>query len=265
MKALLLAAGLGTRLRPLTNSWPKCLMPIKSRPLLEYWLSILKQNSINNVLVNRHHHSEIVEEFLQQPQFEGWVESVYEKELLGTAGTLRQNADFFQQDSVLMVHADNWCCCGFEEFMSYHNYNRPDDTLITMMIFDCQNPTSCGVVELDDRDIVVGFYEKDNNPPGRLANAAVYIIESEVLHWIENNRTVSDFSTEVLPHFMGKIATWKNCNIHKDIGTIEMLSSAQKDNCEPPCWDEHSSWQEKFIKHPVHQEIMTVVKRDSNE
>ena len=94
MKALLLAAGLGTRLRPLTNDWPKCLMPIKGRPLLEYWLSILKQNNINNVVVNRHHHAGIIEDFLQQKQFEGWVRSVYEKELLGTAGTLRNNAEF---------------------------------------------------------------------------------------------------------------------------------------------------------------------------
>jgi len=255
VKALLLAAGLGTRLRPLTNSWPKCLMPIRGRPLLEYWLSILNKSSINDVLINRHHYAEIVEEFLQQSQFEGWVQSVYEKELLGTAGTLRKNAGFFQKDSLLMAHADNWCCCNFEDFISYHNHNRPDDTLITMMTFDCQNPTSCGIVELDDQNIVIGFHEKTKNPPGILANAAVYIIEPEVLNWIENNPKIDDFSTEVLPHFTGKIATWKNSHIHKDIGTIEMLQSAQQDKCEPPYWDASSSWQDKFDSHPIHEEI----------
>ena len=255
MKALLLAAGLGTRLRPLTNSWPKCLMPIKGRPLLEYWLSILKQGSINNVLVNRHHHADIVEVFLQQPEYEGWVQSVYERELLGTAGTLRKNSDFFKQESLLIAHADNWCCCNFEDFISYHNHKRPANTLITMMTFDCQNPTSCGIVELDDQNIVIGFHEKVKNPPGKLANAAVYIIEPEVLSWIESNPTIDDFSTEVLPHFIGKIATWKNNKVHKDIGTIEMLLSAQQDNCELPHWSGIKGWQEKFSAHPIHKEI----------
>ena len=251
----MLSAGLGTRLRPLTNSWPKCLMPIKGRPLLEYWLSILKQGSINNVLVNRHHHADIVEVFLQQPEYEGWVQSVYERELLGTAGTLRKNSDFFKQESLLIAHADNWCCCNFEDFISYHNHKRPANTLITMMTFDCQNPTSCGIVELDDQNIVIGFHEKVKNPPGKLANAAVYIIEPEVLSWIESNPTIDDFSTEVLPHFIGKIATWKNNKVHKDIGTIEMLLSAQQDNCELPHWSGIKGWQEKFSAHPIHKEI----------
>jgi len=230
-------------------------MPIKGRPLLEYWLSILKQGSINNVLVNRHHHADIVEVFLQQPEYEGWVQSVYERELLGTAGTLRKNSDFFKQESLLIAHADNWCCCNFEDFISYHNHKRPANTLITMMTFDCQNPTSCGIVELDDQNIVIGFHEKVKNPPGKLANAAVYIIEPEVLSWIESNPTIDDFSTEVLPHFIGKIATWKNNKVHKDIGTIEMLLSAQQDNCELPHWSGIKGWQEKFSAHPIHKEI----------
>jgi len=65
-RALLLAAGFGTRLKPLTDIWPKCLMPIRNRPLLEYWLSILQKSGISNVLVNTHYLSEHVERFLEQ-------------------------------------------------------------------------------------------------------------------------------------------------------------------------------------------------------
>ena len=96
VRALLLAAGLGTRLRPLTDHWPKCLMPIGERPLLEYWLETLWQSGVREVLVNLHYLSTVVEEFLDRPRFQGWVHSVRETELLGTAGTLRANADFFQ-------------------------------------------------------------------------------------------------------------------------------------------------------------------------
>ena len=130
-----------------------------------------------------------------------------------------------------------------------------------MMTFDCQNPTSCGIVELDNQNIVVGFHEKVNNPPGTLANAAVYIIEPEVLKWVENNPKIDDFSIEVLPHFIGKIATWKNNQIHKDVGTIEMLQSAQQDSCSPPIWDA-DDWQEKFNAHPIHNEITRIAEKE---
>ena len=103
IKALLLAAGLGTRLSPFTDQWPKCLMPIGERPLLEYWLETLYSTNIKNVLVNLHHHSAIVRDFLNRPRFENWVNSIYEESLLGTAGTLRSNKAFFQ--IAILVHA----------------------------------------------------------------------------------------------------------------------------------------------------------------
>jgi len=121
-----------------------------------------------------------------------------------------------------------------------------------MMTFDCDVPTSCGIVELDEKGVVIDFHEKVKNPPGKLANAAVYIIEPEVLKWIEENSHVTDFSTEVLPQFIGKIATWKNGNIHRDIGTVEMLTKAQLDSCALPSWGDQDLWQQDFMKHPIH-------------
>ena len=254
-KALLLAAGLGTRLSPLTDIWPKCLMPIHGRPLLEYWLGILHKTDIDNVLVNTHYYSEYVVDFLQQSQFKDWVHSVYEERLLGTAGTLRENADFFQNYTVMLAHADNWTCCDFSNFLSYHHNQRPKGAVITMMTFNSPDPSSCGIVELDKNGIVVGFHEKVQNPPGRLANAAVYLIEPEAMEWVKNNPNISDFSTEVITQFIGKIATWENQNIHRDIGTVEALKEAQMDKCETPPWTEESSWQQDFLSNSIHKLI----------
>ena len=254
-KALLLAAGLGTRLKPLTDIWPKCLMPIKNRPLLEYWLGILHKTDIDNVLVNTHYFSEYVEDFLNQPQFKDWVHSVYEENLLGTAGTLRENADFFLNSTVMLAHADNWTCCDFPNFLSYHHNQRPKGTVITMMTFNCPNPLLCGIVELDKNGVVVGFHEKVQNPPGRLANAAVYLIEPEVTEWIKNNPKISDFSAEVIAQFMGKIATWENKEIHRDIGTINSLIKAQNDSCDFSLWSEDNSWQQSFLTNQIHRLI----------
>lgn len=101
MKSLLLAAGLGTRLRPFTDVWPKCLMPIGQKPLLEIWLESMQKVGIDQVLVNLHYHAEAVQAFLQRTFFSSWVNSVYEEQLLGTAGTLRENAAFLRSSTIL--------------------------------------------------------------------------------------------------------------------------------------------------------------------
>ena len=252
-KALLLSAGLGSRLRPLTDIWPKCLMPIRSRPLLEYWLSMLSKNNVQNVLVNTHYLSKYVNKFLTQDKFKNWVDITYEKELLGTAGTVRKNKDFYKNSTLLLIHADNWVCCNFTNFLNFHHEKRDKNTLITMMTFTCDNPAACGIVELDKKGIVINFHEKVEKPPGNLANAAIYLIEPQVVEWIANNPDVNDFSTEVLPYFLGQISTWENKEVHRDIGTIEELKKAQIDNCDLPIWTEKNTWQQSFNKNIIQE------------
>ena len=94
-----------------------------------------------------------------------------------------------------------------------------------------------------------------DNPPGNLANGAVYLLEPEVHKWIEENPDISDFSTEVLPHFIGRIATWKNSGIHKDIGAPPMLKLAQFDSQPTSCWPEADLWQKEFLSNPIHKQI----------
>jgi mannose-1-phosphate guanylyltransferase len=255
VRALLLAAGLGTRLCPLTDDWPKCLMPIGERPLLEYWLETLYSTNVREVIVNLHHHSEIVQEFLNRPSFKDWVSSVYEKTLLGTAGTLRANKDFFQDCTTLLVHADNWCQCDFAGFLNYHRKNRPEHCSITMMTFESSTPETCGIVETDSDGVVFAFHEKSNNPPGNNANGAVYLLEPVVFKLIEEHPVISDFSTEVLPHFIGRIATWNNSGIHRDIGALPLLRRSQSDPKPTTCWPGTDTWQEKFLSNPIHDKI----------
>ena len=155
IRALLLAAGLGTRLKGLTDDWPKCLMPVGGVPLLEHWIGIMTSLGIGPTLVNVHHHSEKVIDFLGRSKFVGNVEYVYEDKLLGTAGTLRENRSFFGDKTLLLAHADNWCQCDFDSFVDYHRRFRPKDCPITMMTFGTRDPEACGVVEKDVNGIVV--------------------------------------------------------------------------------------------------------------
>ena len=180
MRALLLAAGLGTRLRPMTDTTPKCLVPVGDKPLLQIWLERLSEAGIGPFLINTHYLAEQVHEFIQSSPYRNQVTLVHEPKLLGTAGTLIRNLDFFQGEDALIIHADNYCLADFRAFKQAHE-KRPAPCLMTMMTFQTDDPQSCGIVEVDDIGVVTGFHEKVKNPPGNLANGAIYILSKSML------------------------------------------------------------------------------------
>ena len=221
MKTILLAAGFGTRLRPLTDNIPKCLVPIKGKPLLQIWLERLSDADFKEFLINTHYLSNQVNDFIYSSKFKDKCIIKYEKTLLGTAGTLLSRLNFIGEDECMLIHADNYCLADFKEFIKSHN-QRPSYCLMTMMTFRTDTPSSCGIVELDDKNVVIGFHEKVEHPPGNLANGAIYILSSELLKIVkEKYATATDFSTEILHHFIGKIYTYETNEDFEDIGTLE--------------------------------------------
>ena len=228
MRALLLAAGLGTRLRPLTDTMPKCLVPIKGQPLLGIWLERLMQASIGPFLINTHHLAEQVETFVEASVYHNQIRLVKETELQGTAGTLIANLDFFQGKDGLLIHADNYCLADFKAFQQAHS-NRPPECLMTMMTFRTTDPSSCGIVELDERGVVIGFHEKVAKPQGNLANGAVYILSAELLARMSTDlNAATDFSTEVLNRFVGKIYSYETSAVFLDVGTPGTYEQANR-------------------------------------
>lgn len=229
MRALLLAAGLGSRLRPLTDTIPKCLVPIAGKPLLDYWFDMLHAAGVREILVNLHYHHEKVIEHIRRRQDKEGIETVYEKDLLGTGGTLLKNRNFFRDDPLMLVHADNLSAFDVTAFLNAHA-SRPAGSLITMMTFRTDIPETCGIVELDSDNRVIAFHEKVKNPPGNLANGAVYIIEPVIMDFLSSlKKEFIDFSTEVLPHYLGKIYTYENKIYHRDIGNPESYAQAQRE------------------------------------
>lgn len=228
MRALLLAAGFGTRLRPLTNTMPKCLVPIKGQPLLGIWLERLTQAGIGPFLINTHYLSKQVEVFINDNPYQDKIKLVNELELLGTAGTLINNLEFFYGEDGMLIHADNYCLADFSAFLDAH-LNRPPECVITMMTFRTDDPVSCGIVELDARGVVIDFHEKVNNPPGNLANGAIYILSAELLKQLDNDlHSVKDFSTEVLTRYVRRIYSYETSAVFLDIGTPERYELANK-------------------------------------
>ncbi len=227
--AILLAAGYGTRLRPLTDVLPKCLVPIRGRPLIDYWLEPLFAAGAERVLVNAHYKADLVGRYLELTPWRAHIEIVFEETLLGTAGTLMANQSFVGSNPCLLSHADNLSVFPVTEFLDAHE-QRPEAAILTMMTFMTTDPQSCGIVVTDDDGLVLEFHEKVEDPPGRLANGAVFVIDRSFIDAIEAmQKPVVELSTDVLPHLIRRIFTWENRFYHRDIGSLANLAEAAQD------------------------------------
>jgi mannose-1-phosphate guanylyltransferase len=227
VRALLLAAGFGTRLRPITDHIPKCLVPIHGQPLLGYWLDRLLSDGVERALINTHYLPAVVDDFVSANPWREKIDVVYEEVLLGTGGTVLRNRAFFADAPFMVAHADNLTRFNVREFIDAHR-NRPADVDITMMTFDTDAPETCGIVELDIRGVVIGFHEKSASPPGCRANAAVYIFEPAVVDFLASLRKdVIDLSLEVIPHYLGRMHCFHNADYHRDIGNPASLRLAE--------------------------------------
>ena len=228
MRAILLAAGFGTRLRPLTEKIPKCLVPIKGRPLLDIWLDNLIKNNIKPCLVNTHYLAKHVEHFIESSDYIDNVMLSHEEILLGTAATLTKNLDYFEGEDGMLIHADNYSLFCIRKFVEAH-YKRPKDCFITALGFRTENPSACGIFRVNKDNIAIEFQEKNSKNIGNLANAAVYILSNEFQEIFKRDFSGAiDFSSEVLPSFVKNIFVHETKELFLDIGTTDNYIKANK-------------------------------------
>lgn len=227
MKALILAAGLGTRLRPITNNKPKCLLTINGQPLLDIWIKKLMKNSIDEIFINTHFLSNQVNNFIKKMNYPFEIKTLFEKKLLGTAGTIKKNLNLFMKDDLLLIHGDNLMQDDLSEIINSH-FNRPSECLMTMLTFQTNTPHTCGIVEIDENKILKSFIEKPKNSVNRRANAAIYILSPDMLEELDKESdNVFNFSEEVIPKYLNKIYTYHTKKKFIDIGTKESFKEAQ--------------------------------------
>lgn len=225
---LLMAAGLGTRLRPITDTIPKCLVPIAGRPLLDYWFDRFEEAGLREVLINTHHLPEQVRAYIAQVNARGpfRVREAHEPTLLGSAGTVAANPDLAEgAEAVLIVYGDNLSGVDLGALLRFH---RAHGDPFTMMLFRTQYPEKCGIAELDEGGRIVSFVEKPKHPRSNLANAGIYALTPEAYREIAAMRAF-DLGFDVLPKFVGRMRGWEWGGYHRDIGTPESLRQAEED------------------------------------
>jgi len=194
MRALLLAAGYGVRLRPFTEHTPKPLLPVLNVPIIEYGLRLLRAHGIAEIAVNLHYLGEQVEEHLGDgSRFGVSIRYSWEPEILGTGGGIKRVADFLGGGTFLVMNADTLCDCDLTAAVARH---RERGGIATMLVRDDPRVAQFGAVEYDARGRIVQIAGKVEDPPpceGRLARAlftGVHIMEPRALDYIPDGRRV---------------------------------------------------------------------------
>jgi histidinol-phosphate phosphatase family protein len=226
IKALLLAGGLGTRLQPLTNLIPKCLVPIADRPLLDFWVDCLFEAGIQEARINTHALAEQVRSYISHVNHRGPIHLVesYEPALLGSAGTVTANPDLADlADQVVIIYTDNLSDIDLRPLVTFHS--RHTDPF-TISLFRAPNPRACGIAELDTEGRVISFVEKLEDPVSDLANAGIYVVDADLYREIATFKAF-DLGFDVLPRLVGRMRGWVWGGYHRDIGDHRSLELAR--------------------------------------
>ena len=196
-QAMLLAAGQGMRLRPLTERMPKCMVRLGGKPLLEYGIRWLRKHGITNLAINLHHLPETVTEYFGDGKRWGvHITYSFEREPLGTAGGVKHMAPFFQ-GPFFVWYGDNLSTCRLDHLWAHH---RCCGGGVTIALHHREDPIHGGIVGLDAQDRIMRFVEKPapNEVFSHWVNAGIYVLEPTVLDAIPAGRVV-DFGRDVFP------------------------------------------------------------------
>lgn len=241
MKAVIMAGGEGTRLRPLTSNQPKPMVPILNKPVMEYSISLLKKYRIENIVATLQFLPQLIKNYFGDGTDMN-VNLIYatEETPLGTAGSVK-NAEDFLDEKFIVISGDALTDINLKKVIDSHNKNH---AMVTIVLKSVENPLEFGVVITDENGRIQRFLEKPTwgEVFSDTINTGIYVIEPDVFEYIPLNQ-VFDFSKDLFPLLLkkglplyGYVAEGYWC----DIGNIDQYLQAQRDildkkaSIEPP-------------------------------
>lgn len=253
MKAFLLSAGLGTRLKPLTDSVPKCLVEVCGKPLLYIWLDLLEKEGIKEVLINTHYFAEKVEKAISVRKNKIKVNLFYEKSLLGSGGTVLYNEDFVRNEKdFFFIFADNLSNVSLKNIRDFH---VGKNSLFTTYVYRTDVPKQKGIFVADKNGKVLDFEEKPLHPKNNLASAGIGVLSEKVFEIFKkgdkvtelrksgdkvmsnkvmgdkvmSDRRLIDFGKDVMQLLIGNMYVMETSDYIRDIGTLKDLDEAREE------------------------------------
>ncbi|MGO9243405.1 MAG: NDP-sugar synthase [Verrucomicrobiia bacterium] len=231
MKAFILAAGLGTRLRSLGLDVPKVMVPIGGKPLLEHHLELFKRQGIREFIVNLHYLPEkITDYFGDGRKFGVSITYSHEPELLGTAGAVKKMETDLRGGSFIVFYGDNLVRVDFAPLVEFHRARQAE---VTVALFASPEPWTGGVVETDSNGGVLRFVETPDRKQvsTNLISAGILVLEPRVLDVIPAGQFY-DFGRDVFPKLLAErrpVYAMEPKAYIQDVGTPERLAKAQRD------------------------------------
>lgn len=231
MRAVLMAGGSGTRLRPLTCDLPKPMVPILNRPIAEHIINLLKRHQITEVIATLHYLPDVLRDYFQDGSDFGiqMTYAVEEDQPLGTAGCVKNIAELLDE-TFLVISGDSITDFDLTAAIAFHKQKKSKATLILTRV---PNPIEFGVVITDTEGRINRFLEKPSSSEifSDTVNTGTYILEPEVLEYLPAN-TECDFSKDLFPLLLAKdepmygyIAQGYWC----DVGHLDAYREAQYD------------------------------------
>ena len=229
---MLLGAGEGTRLRPLTLEVPKVLLPIAGVPLIEHSLLWLRSHGISEAAINLHHFGQKIKDFVGDgSRFGVKIAYSYEPTLLGTAGGVKKIGHFFDSTFVV-VYGDVVTDFDLSAMTKFHEQKR---AIATLALIQAPNPWEVGIVSVGEDGKLTSFIEKPHrgSETGNLGSGGVYVLEKEIFNYIPDTGS-SDFAYDIFPKLVeGGLPVYgyvlKAQDYLIDIGTIDNYQKADED------------------------------------
>ena len=229
MKAVIMAGGFGSRLRPLTDKLPKPMMPIIDKPILHYIVDRLVAGGIKDIAMTLGYMPEsIISYFGDGSAYGAKIRYFIEDKPLGTAGGVK-NASKFIDGPFLVMSGDAFTTIDINEMHAFHIARGAK---VTMAVKTVDNPRGYGEVETDSNGKVLEFREKPKVYKTKLINMGIYIMEREVLDMIPRGKY--DFSNDLFPRLLGDIYSYRSDCYWSDIGTLPSYYATNMDVAAAP-------------------------------
>lgn len=224
MKAIVLAAGRGSRLGKITQNVPKCILPVGNKSMLEHWFSIFNIYDVNEILINTHYLADKVVSHCAKSINNGIkITFSYEKTLLGTAKTINQNRNFVKDDRhFLIVYADTWMQIDLRKMMKIQ---KKHGGMGTIGLYRPENLKDQGCIEIDGRKII-SIEEKPKHPKGKHSFAGIMIGSQAMFRFF--NPGMDDLVRDWLPHIKEGLNPFFIDELVYDIGTPERYNLANE-------------------------------------
>ncbi|MBN2057956.1 MAG: NDP-sugar synthase [Candidatus Saganbacteria bacterium] len=201
MKAVIIAGGMGTRLRPLTYNTPKPIVPLANRPFIVHQIEHLVKHGVDEVIINLHYLSQEIKKLLNDGKHWGIkIRYSIEESPLGTAGAVKNAEEFFGRDPLVVFNGDILTDVNISKLVNFH---REKGAIITLTLTEVEDPTPFGLVQIDQDRRITQFIEKPswNMVRGRTINAGIYVVDPIIFQKVPQGRPFS-FERELFPSLL---------------------------------------------------------------